>query len=142
MSENELKSYREKYIAQFGDPIIIKKPTNFKVINPAETSNRRAWNNISWIDYWRALTECYEETLNCVCCGCLIFENSSSSCLDVSPCETMKALGGHIYFNEEDESYSGYYIAPMCPKCNSNDNRYIELNDDVELCAEIGTTDK
>lgn len=65
MTFNEYKQEVEK---ENGECQILHSVCDHNEKNCGKTSDRNAPKNVSWIDYWRAMTENYSNTLVCSSC--------------------------------------------------------------------------
>lgn len=153
MNEKELIDYSVHFHNENGEPYIIKldKYETFK--NLPRSSNRRAWGNISWINYWRALTGNYTNQMVCAHCGKAIFADvNDPKCTDFVRFYQLagktditendyQAMGAHIQFETNDEIYDGIYIVPLCRECNNlKTEEGYSLQEGSVICAEIGQT--
>lgn len=73
MTKEELRDYRTRFWEEhknYGpqNSITLKKKHELK--NAEDTSNRKAWGGVSWINYWQALGNFVNNVLECSCEGC------------------------------------------------------------------------
>lgn len=97
-----------------------------------DTKNRKTWNGIPWIDYWRAFTDESPNVLTCAICGKPIYvhwdELDEEGQLFYSE-DKDKAEGGHI---AGDKIHKRFWIVPMCPACNGKEgNTEVTFDHDV-----------
>lgn len=146
MTVADLKSYRDKFVEEFEVPAIrtVIKEVLFK--NADNTGDRDAHGGVSWIDYWRAVTQNYATILHCSSCGKEIvvgeptFEQKLDWDLEGEPEEAHKAVGGHIWLiaPKDADWQGGRYITPLCPACNAKRGQQIFLRKGSVLCKEVG----
>lgn len=111
-----------------------------------QTSKRKAYGPITWIEYWRRLTGFNGNHLKCSFCGGDIFIN-------VDECDAFlkrmnkplndksdyQAEGGHYHKNRKDNS-DGYIIIPVCKTCNGRNSDYdLVVKEENEYVEELGT---
>ena len=145
MTFNEYKQEVEK---ENGECQILHSVCDHNEKNCGKTSDRNAPKNVSWIDYWRAMTENYSNTLVCSSCGKVIIvgEPTDDQKKEFSKgddtIEKRKAHGGHIWIKTpSDKSYiGGRYITPLCPHCNGQHDKEIPVRKDAVYCKELGAT--
>lgn len=122
--------------------------------NPPEeehTGDRKAFKNMSWIDYWRKVVGYRYEHLKCVFCNRDIFSDiDSPQCCswrmehpeerNFMTKDDYQAVGGHYHKNGYDNS-DGYIILPVCKTCNGRPKDYdlIVTSPDFYV-EEIGAT--
>ncbi len=146
MTEVDLKSYRNNFVEQFGEPTIltVNKEGLFK--NAEKTGDRDAHGGVYWIDYWRAITQNHAIILHCSSCGKEIvvgeptFEQKIDWELNGETEDQHKAEGGHIWITAPKDAdwQGGRYITPLCPACNAKRGQQIFLRKGSVLCKEIG----
>lgn len=66
MTFNEYKQEIEK---KYGECTILQSNFDHDEKNCENTEDRVAYNNVSWIDYWRAMNGNTASTMYCSCCG-------------------------------------------------------------------------
>lgn len=118
--------------------------------NPPErehTSKRKAYGDITWIEYWRRLTGFKGNHLKCSFCGADIFlDVDSSDALNVrmenpkTSKEAFQAQGGHYHMKRRDNS-EGYIIIPVCRECNARSEDFnLVVSEQNEFVEEIGAS--
>lgn len=152
MSESELSKYAQEFRNKNGNPNVIKLPDYLNVRNMQKSSSHEAWGEVSWIDYWRALTGNYENQQKCACCGKIIFADvDTKECQELVKihrlsgrseitADVFQAEGAHIVYAQDKSGgrYNGTYIVPLCKKCNSSANdECFEIKAGSILCEEI-----
>lgn len=136
--KREIESTHKDYVTlRVGDDVFLQNGNN--------TSERKAPKGFSWIDYWRAMSGNHKSQLECCSCGKMIFVDG------IPPIMSKKyklmnidendyiALGGHLMV-EEPQSHDyvgGFYIAPLCPKCNAQRGYKIKIRKGTALCKEV-----
>ena len=146
MTVAELSSYRTNFVQQFGEPDIVTVTQSGNVKNAEKTGDRDAHGGVSWIDYWRAVTQNYATTLHCSSCGkeIIVGEPTSEQKLEWQlmgeTVDEHKAEGGHIWLTapEGADWQGGRYITPLCPACNAKRGQQIFLRKGSALCKEVG----
>lgn len=136
--KREIESTHKDYVTLcVGDDVFLQNGNN--------TSERKAPKGYSWIDYWRAMSGNHESSLECSSCGKMIFVDEIPQILKkmyglmgLNENENI-ALGGHMVVPEpHSHNYSGgFYIAPLCPKCNGQQGKNIKIKKGTTLCREI-----
>lgn len=148
MTEKELEDYKEEFLVENAEPEVCKLSDVQKWYNVPNTSNRHAWHDVSWIEYWRAFIGTYSNKMTCSCCGKRIFADIDADDArffidanqDVySETENVQACGGHVYIPTEgdDEFAGGAYITPLCKKCNNSTVDSLELKKGSLLVLEV-----
>lgn len=108
------------------------------------TSEREAEGEMSWIDYWRAMTGKYESPLSCASCGKAIYADgipnymSNFYRLTSDTAEQHVACGGHISLGGPPPSNINHYIIPLCPECNAKRGEMIPIRKGTLVCKELG----
>ncbi len=146
MTTAELISYRTSFVQQFGEPNIRTVTKGGDVKNAERTGDRDAYGGVSWIDYWRAITQNHAVVLYCSSCGKEIIagqptlQQSLQYALNNEKADEHKAEGGHIWLTApKDVNWQGgRYITPLCPACNAKRGQQIFLREGSTLCKEIG----
>lgn len=147
MTDKELNDYKAEVEKNFGTCTILTSNSSGSMTNANKTGDRDAYKGIDWIDYWRAMTEDYSNTLYCSSCGKEITNNPSLSQYarfsqgDDSPGKH-KAFGGHIWVTAgPNETFTGgRYITPLCPDCNAKRGQQIPMKKGITLCKELGAS--
>ena len=116
--------------------------------NPPEeehTSDREAYGNITWIEYWRRLTGFTGNHLKCSFCNSDIFIDVD--CFDAKTMrmehpktskEKYQAEGGHYHKNGKDNK-DGYIIIPVCKECNGRSEDYdLKVTNSNQYVDEVG----
>lgn len=120
-----------------GDDVFLQNGNN--------TSERKAPKGYSWIDYWRAMSGNHSSRLECSSCGRMIFADgvppmmtTMYSMMGLDEKEHI-AVGGHLLVKDpQSHDYSGgFYIAPLCPKCNGQRGKNINIKKGTVLCKEV-----
>lgn len=150
MNESELKRYAQEFCMENGKPNVIRLCNDKIVRNLPESSTHVAWRKVSWIDYWRALTENYKNQQECACCGKIIFADvDTKECQELVKihrlsgrseitADVFQAEGAHIVLDNGVERYDGTYIVPLCKKCNNRANdEHFKIKAGSILCEEI-----
>lgn len=114
--------------------------------NCGNTSNRVAPKGITWIDYWRAMTENHSNTMCCSSCGKEIFvgkpteEQKKRFAKGDDRVEKHRAQGGHVWVEAPDDKdcKGGRYITPLCPECNGQHDQHILIKKGSVYCKELG----
>ena len=101
--------------------------------NPPEeehTGERKAYADITWIDYWSRMTGFRGNHLNCSFCNKDIYIDVDAFDAMTKRMENPKtskdvyqAVGGHFHKNGKDNS-NGYIIIPICKSCNGRNTDY------------------
>lgn len=136
--KREIESTHKDYVTlHVGDDVFLQNGNN--------TSERRAPKGFSWIDYWRAMSGNHKSQLECCSCGKMIFVDGIPpimskmyKLMNIDENDYI-ALGGHLMV-EEPQSHDyvgGFYIAPLCPKCNAQRGYKIKIRKGTALCKEV-----
>ena len=136
--KREIESTHKDYVTlRVGDDVFLQNGNN--------TSERRAPKGFSWIDYWRAMSGTHKSQLECCSCGKMIFVDGIPpimskmyKLMNIDENDYI-ALGGHLMV-EEPQSHDyvgGFYIAPLCPKCNAQRGYKIKIRKGTALCKEV-----
>lgn len=146
MTDAELKSYRIRFVQEFGEPHLRKVTKEGLFKNAERTGDRSAHGGISWIDYWRAMTGNHATTLYCNSCGKEIVIGAPNVFQRIKygnngETETEhQACGGHIWLTAPAGAdwQGGRFITPLCPACNAQRGEHIPLREGSILCKELG----
>ena len=143
MKKEELIAYKEEIEEAFGECDVLTSSFNQQVKNAGNTGKRKAHNGHSWIDYWRAMTDNHKHRLTCNSCGKSIFVGKPDLIDYVDfgdKLEEHKAHGGHLWINApKGADYTGgRYITPLCPSCNGQHDKQININKGAVCCKELG----
>lgn len=138
--------YKESIQMAYGICQILQSNYDHREKNCGGTGNRTAPKGVSWIDYWRAMTDKTVGTLTCSCCGKEIFVGEPTETQKkeytkgVDTIEKHRAHGGHLWINSpKDNSYvGGRYITPLCPDCNGQHGKDIIIKKGAVYCKELG----
>jgi len=136
--KREIESTHKDYVTlRVGDDVFLQNGNN--------TSERKAPKGFSWIDYWRAMSGNHKSQLECCSCGKMIFVDGIPpimskmyKLMNIDENDYI-ALGGHLMV-EEPQSHDyvgGFYIAPLCPKCNAQRGYKIKIRKGTALCKEV-----
>lgn len=114
-----------------------------EVSNANKTGDREADNGVSWIDYWRAMTDCHDDPLYCSSCGKEIYTGSISPSKKLEYAlfgdnSSHKAEGGHIWLQGTTDIPVGRYITPLCPSCNAKRGQKIPVIKGGLIFKELG----
>ena len=143
-----LSKYKQEVEYEFGECTILHSNFDHKERNCGNTEGRIAYKFVTWIDYWRAMTGNSATTMCCSSCGKEIFvgEPTSAQKLKFSvrgdKVENHRAHGGHIWVDSpaSKEYTGGRYITPLCPECNGQHGKEINIRKDSIYCKELGAT--
>ena len=146
ISENELNSYKSEFIEKYENLQQLTVSTSGLVKNAERTDDRKAYKDVSWIDYWRAMTGNHQTTLSCSSCGkeINVGEPTFAQKFDyISKGETAaehQAMGGHVWMTAptEEDWKGGRYITALCPAGNNKRGQQINLRVGSLLCKEEG----
>ena len=152
MTEEELRQYREDFIAENGEPETQVWAVGTTFYN-AHKTNRRAWRGVSWINYWRAMTGYYDNAMYCAAFNKKIFaepeqfDGAMAFMSNYDPAkggsfQDYQAEGAHLFRNgiNADE---GYWIIPLCKKCNHPTNTaQMTCKFEVTVCEELAATEE
>lgn len=147
MSTKELNAYKKEIEDAFGKCTILVSQRDHLVKNTGNTADRKAHNGHYWIEYWQAMTGNHEHRLVCSSCGKEIFvgQPTIADYVDFKDgVDKHKAHGGHIWVvAPQDAGYTGgRYITPLCPFCNGQHDKQININKDAKYCKELGAEKK
>ena len=146
-SKQELKTYKSEIVAEHGTCTILKvDKDNFKK-NCNNTAERKAEKGWSWIDYWRSMTGIADTQLTCASCGKIIYVGPIPKMMEImysltgDKPENHVAHGGHVWVNAPKgvKYMGGRYIVPLCPYCNGQHGKEIQIKSGSILCKELGT---
>lgn len=140
--------YKELIEEEYGECQILHAERDHSKKNCGKTSDRNAPKGVPWIDYWRAMTVNHDNTMKCSSCGKVIFvgdptdEQKKEFSKGEDTVEKHRAHGGHIWVNSPaDESFvGGRYITPLCPECNGQHGKDINIKKGSEYCKELGAS--
>lgn len=143
MTEQELKEYEEYVKANYRTPFQYTLPINFRMTNAEDTSDHVAPQGKPWIEYWRAMTHQYSNSLRCSCKDCekFITNDTDDTLLRFlafatgSSTESMKANGAHIKVNPQYKDV--LFIAPLCTECNNKRGEDIVFKEGTIIVEEI-----
>jgi hypothetical protein len=146
MTTEELLSYRKNFIQNFETPTILSVTEGGDFKNAEKTGDRDAHGGVTWINYWRAITNNYTTIFRCSSCGkeIVVGEPTSDQKLEWylmgEDKDDHKAEGGHIWLTAPDSAKwkGGRYITPLCPACNAKRGQQIYLREGSILCKEVG----
>ena len=136
--KRKIESTHKDYVTLYvGDDVFLQNGNN--------TSERKAPKGFSWIDYWRAMSGNHKSQLECCSCGKMIFVDGippiMSKMYKLMNIDENNyiALGGHLLLKEpQSHDYAGgFYIAPLCPKCNAQRGQKIKIRKGTFLCKEV-----
>lgn len=142
------QEYKDSIVKEFEDPQILHANNDHNEKNCGGTGDREAPKGISWIDYWRAMTNNTANTMYCSSCGKEIFvgdpteEQKKKFSVGNDTIEKHRAHGGHIWVeSSSDKSYpGGRYITPLCPNCNGQHDKDIPIKKGSVFCKEVGAS--
>ena len=141
--------YTKEVENKFGKCTILDCKSDHKKKNCGNTGDRTAYKGVSWIDYWRAMTGKTDASMFCSSCGKEIFvgeptlEQTLKFSRGTDKVENHRAHGGHIWVNSTpaNSAYTGgRYITPLCPECNGQHGKEINIRKGSEYCKELGAT--
>lgn len=140
--------YKQEVVKNFGECTILHSTVDLKKKNCGNTGDREAYKGVSWIDYWRAMTGNTDATMCCSSCGKEIFVGEPTSAQKETfskgddKVEKHRAHGGHIWVvAPANKKYTGgRYIIPLCPECNGQHGKDINVRKGSEYCKELGAT--
>ena len=140
--------YKQDVEDNFGECTILHSCADHKETNCGKTGGRIAYKGVSWIDYWRAMTGNTAATMYCSSCGKEIFVGEPTSVqalvfsLGDDDVKNHRAHGGHIWVDAPlDKKYAGgRYITPLCPECNGQHGKEIDIRKGSIYCKELGAT--
>ena len=142
----EYQDYKKAIEEEYGPCTVLRADADLTKKNCGNTGNRTAPKGWSWIDYWRAMTGNYSQTLTCRSCGKEIFNDEPTEkqkkefSKDGDDPKNHIAQGGHIYVNAPaNANYTGgRYIVPLCPHCNGQHDNHIPIKKGSRYCKELG----
>lgn len=152
MTEEELRQYHDGFIAENGE-LETQGWTVGTTFYNAHKTNRKAWRGLSWINYWRAMTGNYANAMHCAACNTKIFaepekvEGAMTFLSNYDPSkggslQDFQAEGAHLYRNGVNAD-DGYWIIPLCKKCNHpTNNLQMVCKSDVTVCEELAATEE
>lgn len=145
---NAFSEYKQEVVKNFGECTILHSNVDLKKKNCGNTGDREAYKGVSWIDYWRAMTGNTDATMCCSSCGKEIFVGEPTSAQKEmfskgdDKVEKHRAHGGHIWVvTPANKKYTGgRYIIPLCPECNGQHGKEINIRNGSVYCKELGAT--
>ena len=140
--------YKQEVEEEFGKCTILYSKFDHNEKNCGNTGDRTAYKGESWINYWRAMTGNTDATMSCSSCGKEIFVGEPTPLqklkfsLKDDKVENHRAHGGHILVESptNNEYIGGRYITPLCPECNGQHGREINIRNGAVYCKELGAT--
>ena len=140
--------YKQEVEESFGVCTILHSNIDHKETNCGNTGGRTAYKGVSWIDYWRAMTGNTVATMYCSSCGKEIFVGEITPVKKLlfssghDTVENHRAHGGHIWIETpaSKEYTGGRYITPLCPECNGQHGKEINIRKGSVYCKELGAT--
>lgn len=140
--------YKKEVEEKFGKCMVLVCTGDHSKKNCENTGDRIAYKDLSWIDYWRAMTGDTSTTMLCSSCGKEIFvgDPTFDQLLKFSrkpdKVENHRAHGGHIWVDApaSKEYAGGRYIIPLCPECNGQHGKQIIIRKGSRYCKELGAT--
>lgn len=138
MTEKELIEYRNRLLCVVPNLKTITLDRNYTYINTPNTSDRKAPDGISWINFWRAVSGLYDNEMTCSCCG-----NPIKAELSQTDDDKLQAHGAHVMKSIIDRDGKRRlllfknYITPLCSACNNHNKLDITLRQDSVLVQEI-----
>lgn len=142
---NKFDEYKKEIEANHKEYMTLCVDDDVFLQNGNNTSERKAPKGYSWIDYWRAMSGNHNSRLECSSCENVIFTGDVSltmkkmyGLMGLNENENI-ALGGHLVVPEpHSHNYlGGFYIAPLCPKCNGQRGKNIKIKKGTVLCKEV-----
>ena len=143
-----LNEYKRSVEEDYGECQILHAEKTHGKKNCGGTGNRTAPKGYSWIDYWRAMTRNFCDTLKCSSCGKTIIvgepteEQKEEFTKGDDTVAKHKAHGGHIWVKTPagKNFVGGRYITPLCPKCNGQHDQEIPIMKGAVYCKELGAS--
>lgn len=142
---NKFDEYKKEIEANHKEYMTLCVGNDVFLQNGNNTSERKAPKGYSWIDYWRAMSGNHNSRLECSSCGKMIFADGVPTMIT-----TMYSMmgfdekehiaeGGHLLVKDPlSHDYSGgFYIAPLCSKCNGQRGKNINIKKGTVLCKEV-----
>lgn len=147
MQQEELRRYKEKVESEFGKCRVLTARMETTLAISNNTSENTAPKGVSWIDFWRSMTGCYESRLSCCSCGKVIYAEKVPEVMvkmyqsTGDNADNHRAIGAHMHVETpKSGNYpGGVYIAPLCPLCNSRKSEKIPVLRGTKICRELGT---
>lgn len=141
-----LSEYKQDVENKFGECTVLNSSVDHKKKNCGNTGDRIAYKGFPWIDYWRAMTGKTAMTMCCSSCGKEIFVGEPTFIqefvfsLGDDKVENHRAHGGHIWVDSpaSKEYTGGRYITPLCPECNGQHGKEINIRKGSVYCKELG----
>ena len=142
---DKFEAYKKRIEDKYTDYATLYVGQDAELQNGNSTTERKAPEGLSWINYWRAMSGNHKSQLECSSCGKMIFVDGippimlkmyKAMNIDENDCI---ALGGHLLV-EEPQSHDyvgGLYIAPLCSQCNAQRGNMITIKKGTFLCKEI-----
>lgn len=143
MTYEEFRKYINETYNKDGLHVVRHFVENGNMTNANKTSDREADKNVSWIDYWRAMTGNHSDPLYCSSCGKEIYTGPIPADRQLAfvlagDKSSHKAEGGHIWLQGTDSLPGGRYITPLCPECNAKRGKQIPVKKDSVIFKELG----
>lgn len=144
---DKFEEYKVQIQAEHSDYKTLFVSKDSMLQNAEDTSGRNAPKGFSWIDYWRAMSGNHKSVLECSSCGKMIFADGIPpmmakiySKMELDENQHI-AVGGHLLVPEPHASdyAGGFYIAPLCQKCNALRGENIIIRKGSILCKEFMT---
>lgn len=143
MTFEEYKEYINSTYNKDGLHVVRHFVNDGVMTNAKNTSDRDADKNVSWIDYWKAMTEHHEDPLHCSSCGKEIYAGEIPDSVKLrygllGDKSSHKAVGGHIWLQGSQTEPGGRYITPLCPECNAKRGQKIPVKKGSVIFKELG----
>ena len=143
MTFEEYKEYTNSTYNKDGLHKVRHFANDGEMTNANNTSDRDADKNVSWINYWRAMTGNHTDPLYCSSCGKEIYSGKipDSAMLKYrlsGDKSSHKAMGGHIWVQGTQNVPGGRYITPLCPECNAKRGQRIPVKKGSIIFKELG----
>ena len=135
MNKNDLTDYKRDFLREYPEPRTLELHRGTWFANGENTSDRKAFRRIDWIDYYRSFVDPEATVFQCAGCGADI--SCDDDIIDINE-NVNKAFGGHILIGTTQKI--DYYIAPLCPKCNNPAKEIIKIPSDTIAVEEVGQT--
>ena len=142
---DKFEAYKKRIEDKHIDYVTLYVEQDAELPNGNNTAGRKAPEGLSWINYWRAMSGNHKSQLECSSCGKMIFVDGIPQIMskmyklmNIDENDYI-AHGGHLLV-EESQSHDyvgGFYIAPLCPKCNAQRGYKIKIRKGTVLCKEV-----
>ena len=141
----KLDIYKEQIESKFVEYTTLCTECDIELQNGNNNLERKAPEGLSWINFWQAMSGNHKSQLECSCCGKMIFVDrippmmaKMYKLMDIDENDCI-AIGGHLLVKEPQshEYVGGFYIAPLCPKCNALREQKIKIRKGTLLCKEV-----